>query len=68
MKLHVVVDGQGNVMGAVAKGVRSAEGEEVVIRPAHDDHRLHEVEVSENSLKLPAEEFHKYLKGRLAKR
>jgi len=68
MKVHVVVDKQGNIMGALTKGEPSPEGDEVVIAPAQQDHRLLELEVPEDELDLPVEEFHKRLKSRSGKK
>ena len=68
MKVHVIVDGRGNIMGAMAKSDPSPEGDTTVIRPAQEDHRLHELEVSEDVLQLPIEEFHEHLRGHLPKR
>ncbi len=68
MKVHVIVDGHGNIMGALAKGRRTQDAEEVVIRPALADHRLHELEVSDDAFRLSPEEFEKHLKGHMGKR
>jgi hypothetical protein len=68
MKVHVIVDGQGKIMGALAKGRRAQDAEEVVIRPAHPDHRLHEVEVSDDAFRLSPEEFEKHVKGHVEKK
>jgi len=65
MKVHVIVDGQGNIIGALAKGRRTQDAEEVVIRPAHPDHRLHELEVSDDAFRLSSGEFEVHLKSHL---
>ena len=67
MKVQVIVDGRGNIIGALAKGARSEDAEELAIRPAEKGHRLTEVDVPEEVMRLSADEFHKHLKSRLGK-
>jgi len=68
MKVHVIIDRQGNVMGALAEGEPSPDAEEVAIRPAHEDHELIELELSDDALQMPAEDFDRHLKEHVTKR
>ena len=65
--MHVVVDTKGQIMGAIAQGATTPEGDQAVIRPARRGHRLHEIDLSESAMKLPADEFLKHLQGRVPK-
>jgi hypothetical protein len=55
MKIHVIVDGFGNVVAAAAAPTPSDGPSGVMIRPSHPEHTIHEIDVSENLFK-PSDE------------
>ena len=67
MKVDVIVDAQGKLMGALVKGKASKDADVVAIRPAHPDHRMHEVDLPDECGQLSADDFHQHLKGHLSK-
>ncbi len=66
MKLHVIKDRAGSVIAAMEVGTETPEGDAVEIRPAHDEHKLHTVEVPDEFAKLSAEEFAQRVEKHLA--
>ena len=67
MKVQVVVDQRGNIVAALGVGKPTADGDVVVLRPSQSDHRLHELDLPDEVMRLSADEFHTNLKARLGK-
>jgi len=67
MKVDVIVDQKGNVMGALVKGMKTKDGDDVAVRPAHPEHRLHEIDLPDDAGHLSADEFHTHIKRHLSK-
>jgi hypothetical protein len=65
MKIHVVADGDHNVVGTMVVRPASAEGYRSTIFPVHEDHSLHRLEVSDEFADLPPQELHLRLKEHL---
>ena len=65
MKFDVVVDAAGGVVGTMVIGPATAEGYRVAIFPAHEEHSLNHVEVSDDFASLSADELHTRLEDHL---
>jgi hypothetical protein len=65
MKVHVIADSDGNVVGTMVVGPPTPEGHSTAIFPVEEGHALHRLEVPDEYGSLKADEFHARLKEHL---
>ena len=65
MKVHVVADTEGNVIGTMVVKPPTPEGHSTVLFPVHEGHALHRLEVPDEYGSLQADELHRRLKEHL---
>ena len=65
MKVHVVADSDGNVVGTMVVRPPTSEGHSTTIFPVEAGHALHRLEVPDEYGSLHADEFHSRLKEHL---
>ena len=65
MKVHVVADTGGNVVGTMVVKPPTPEGHSTAIFPVEEGHALHRLEVPDEYGSLQADEFHQRLKEHL---
>jgi hypothetical protein len=65
MKVHVVADADGNVVGTMMVRPPTPEGHSTAIFPAEEGHVLHRLDVPDAYGSLQADEFHQRLQEHL---
>jgi hypothetical protein len=65
MKVHVIADTDGNVVGTMLVKLPTPEGHSTAIFPVEEGHALHRLEVPDEYGSLPADELHSRLKEHL---
>ena len=65
MKVHVVADTEGNVIGAMVVKPPTPEGHSTAIFPVQEGHALHRLDVPDEYRSLEADELHRRLKEHL---
>jgi hypothetical protein len=65
LKIHVVADAEGNVVGTMVVRPPTSEGYSTVIFPAEEGHVLHRLEVPDELGSLEAGELHRRLNEHL---
>jgi hypothetical protein len=65
MKVHVVADAGGNVVGTMVVKPPTPEGHSTAIFPVEEGHVLHRLDVPNEYGSLQADEFHRRLKEHL---
>jgi hypothetical protein len=65
VKVHVIADADGNVVGTMVVKPPTPEGHTTAIFPVEEGHALHRLEVPDEYGSLRADEFHLRLKERL---
>jgi hypothetical protein len=66
MKVHVVADADGNVVGTMVVEPPTPEGHSTAIFPIEEGHKLHRVDVPDQYGSLQADDLHQRLKEHLA--
>lgn len=66
MRIDVIADAEGNVVGTMVVRPGTPEGHISAIFPAIEEHSLHHLEVSDDFASLPADELHIRLRAHLA--
>ena len=65
MRMDVIADGDGNVIGTLAASGVTPEGPVCAIFPAQENHSLHHLEVPDDFGSLSADELHVRLRAHL---